>query len=182
MPYRQLGLQAFCQYVLDRIDRTDDEGCWLWCGPGNGGGYGLSAYASPSGTHVAHRVVWEVLVGPIPPGLVLDHTCCNKLCVNPTHLEPVTPQENTKRGGSYRRKAHSKRLDAARQRDAEERKQKRMGPGLLWKMFEAEDRKAEDPWWDEMLARQRELEFRGLIHRLGPTSCGPAFQRLCQLD
>jgi hypothetical protein len=46
----------------------------------------------------AHRVAFEWLVGPVPKGLVLDHLCRNRGCVNPSHLEPVTQQVNTLRG------------------------------------------------------------------------------------
>lgn len=45
-----------------------------------------------------HRVTYELLVGPIPDGLQLDHLCRVRGCVNPAHLEPVTPRENTLRG------------------------------------------------------------------------------------
>ncbi|PWT74929.1 MAG: hypothetical protein C5B60_06085 [Chloroflexi bacterium] len=44
-----------------------------------------------------HRLVYTLVVGPIPNGLVLDHTCCNKACCNPAHLEPVTQAENARR-------------------------------------------------------------------------------------
>jgi hypothetical protein len=46
----------------------------------------------------AHRVVYEALVGPVPEGLELDHTCDNPPCCNPGHLEPVTHAENMRRG------------------------------------------------------------------------------------
>jgi hypothetical protein len=46
----------------------------------------------------AHRYAYELLVGPIASGLVLDHLCRNPGCVNPKHLEPVTDRENTRRG------------------------------------------------------------------------------------
>lgn len=46
----------------------------------------------------AHRVLYEIVVGNVAPGLVLDHLCRNRLCLNPDHLEEVTPLENTRRG------------------------------------------------------------------------------------
>lgn len=49
---------------------------------------------------LAHRAVYDEIVGPIPYGLTLDHLCANPPCVNPAHMEPVTPGENRKRGGS----------------------------------------------------------------------------------
>jgi hypothetical protein len=50
---------------------------------------------------MAHRAMYAEHMGPIPDGLVLDHLCRVKSCVNPTHLEPVTPLVNFQRGMGY---------------------------------------------------------------------------------
>lgn len=72
--------------------------CWLWQGGITGAGYGLIAAGAPSSEQLAaHRVAYEIIVGPIPVGLELDHLCRVRHCVNPSHLEPVTHQENLRR-------------------------------------------------------------------------------------
>jgi len=79
------------------IVKTDS--CWLWIGTVNSTGYG---YFQTGGRGTkkarAHRYAYEFLVGPIPKGLVLDHLCRVKICVNPEHLQPVTQRENVLRG------------------------------------------------------------------------------------
>ena len=75
------------------------RGCWIFGPRLNRNGYGRIRWngAEP----VVHRLVWELLVGPIAPGLVLDHVkarCSSRACCNPAHLEPVTPRENVHRG------------------------------------------------------------------------------------
>jgi hypothetical protein len=75
------------------------EGCWEWLGAHNPKGYALVKYNGRQ--TFAHRTVYEVLVGPIPEGLYIDHLCRNTGCVNPDHLEPVTMRENLLRGNTH---------------------------------------------------------------------------------
>lgn len=76
------------------VQKTD--ACWLWRGHTTPGDYGRFW---TGGRHiVAHRWAYEQVVGPIPSGLFLDHLCRTRLCVRPDHLEPVTHQENMRRG------------------------------------------------------------------------------------
>lgn len=72
--------------------------CWLWQGKLTDRGYGTIKVGGKHGKNCrAHRVSYELFVGPIPAGLTIDHLCRNRSCVNPLHLEPVTQGENTRR-------------------------------------------------------------------------------------
>lgn len=82
------------QAILDRIDVGD---CWEWLGHRQPKGYGTL------GKRLAHRVVWELLVGPIPPPLQCDHLCHNKACVNPDHIRLTTNRENSLARHFYQR-------------------------------------------------------------------------------
>jgi hypothetical protein len=78
----------------------DESPCWIWTGSRNRGGYGhIGINRVPARTH---RVAYELLRGPIPDGLQLDHLCRNRACLNPAHLEPVTNWENQLRGDTSR--------------------------------------------------------------------------------
>jgi hypothetical protein len=75
---------------------VDENGCWIWQKAKTTKGYG---YKYRDGRMVvAHRWMYELSVGPIPEGLQLDHLCRVHACINPAHLEPVTPRENNRRG------------------------------------------------------------------------------------
>nr|WP_202546322.1 HNH endonuclease signature motif containing protein [Streptomyces sp. SID2119] len=76
---------------------ADEIGCLLWTAHLKSSGYGeFTAYGRRNVP--AHRFAYELLVGPIPSGLHLDHLCRERRCVRPDHLEPVTPGENVRRG------------------------------------------------------------------------------------
>jgi hypothetical protein len=77
------------------------EVCWPWLGGLNGHGYGTQGTTFRGFKWLAHRLVYEIMVGPIPKGLTLDHLCRNHACVNPLHLEPVTAVENVMRGDGW---------------------------------------------------------------------------------
>lgn len=86
--------EPFWHLVVDNGD-----GCWLWTGYVNDRGYGIASFVR-DGKHAAttaHRRAYNLMVGPVPDGLQLDHLCRVRLCVNPYHMEPVTPAENTRR-------------------------------------------------------------------------------------
>lgn len=74
------------------IDKTSEHGCWLWRGSLNNYGYGRLDRT------YSHILAWETANGPVPDGMELDHLCRTPACCNPSHLEPVTRQENQRRG------------------------------------------------------------------------------------
>lgn len=82
------------EYILDPA-----TGCWNWQRQRNEFGYGRARDKSNRNT-LAHRIMYERLVGLIPDGMQLDHLCRNHACVNPAHLEPVTHGENQRRGNN----------------------------------------------------------------------------------
>src|SRR5574337_399941 len=77
------------------------DGCWNWAGGLSGGkGYGL--FANAERTVGAHRFAYELAFGAIPSALQIDHLCANRRCVNPAHMEVVTPHENMLRASEMR--------------------------------------------------------------------------------
>lgn len=94
-----------------KVNKTD--GCWLWTASTR---YGYGTFNDGSGTVAAHRFAYQLVVGPIPNGLQLDHlchtdavargeceggdSCQHRRCVNPSHLEPVTGLDNSRRGNA----------------------------------------------------------------------------------
>lgn len=84
--------------LLAETTRWDPDHCWVWRGTRAGNGYPVAYSPRDKTTTWAHRLSYELFVGPIPRGLTIDHLCRNKVCVNPKHLEAVTIRENILRG------------------------------------------------------------------------------------
>lgn len=86
-------------YFWPKVDAS--ASCWVWTASmkNSYGGFGVGR-GERRRVGYAHRIAWEMLVGPIPTGMHLDHLCKNTLCVNPDHLEPVTPATNSQRGAT----------------------------------------------------------------------------------
>lgn len=93
------GLSVMARFMLKVVE--NDDGCWLWTGATSGTDRKYGRYCpEPTAStklEMAHRVSYELFVGPIPEGLTIDHLCRVTLCVNPEHLEPVPLQENLRR-------------------------------------------------------------------------------------
>lgn len=84
---------------FERLWELGEGGCWLWKNALNAG-YGAfsSTVGGKAHIYLAHRVSYTIHVGEIPRGLVIDHLCEVKSCVNPEHLEAVTLEVNVQRG------------------------------------------------------------------------------------
>lgn len=96
---------------MSHVFMIPESTCWWWSKAHDKDGYAcFSNKTNPkSNTHRAQRIAYELFVGEIPPGLVTDHICRNRGCVNPRHLEPVTGKINTNRGiNANSRKTHCK--------------------------------------------------------------------------
>lgn len=103
-PQADLPLKAQYQFPENLARRllfcpptTMPTGCIEYTGSRSRGGYGTVSVGGGT-NRPAHRASYELVRGPIPDGLQLDHLCRNRICVNPAHLEPVTQRENLMRG------------------------------------------------------------------------------------
>lgn len=79
-----------------------ESGCWVWTGRTIRGIYGLWQDTT------AHRAIWRESGRELPDGLDLHHTCPNKLCVNPDHMELVEAREHRRRHASRNQGGRSK--------------------------------------------------------------------------
>ncbi len=83
-----------------KVSGTENpNGCWIWTAYRNQDGYGK--FELDNDIVYAHRIAYQLFVGPIPSNLELDHLCRNPACVNPAHLELVLHIENVRRGDNW---------------------------------------------------------------------------------
>lgn len=90
-------------------DRGFDTPCWIWqLKISTKTGYGIERVGGQD--QLAHRAAYQRDRGTIPDGLQLDHLCRVRECCNPSHMEPVTPQENTRRSAAAKLSLEQSRM------------------------------------------------------------------------
>ena len=94
----QWGVSNTGERFWAKVERKTISDCWNWTGPIMPNGYAQFRTRNPRGKQYSHRFAYEFFFGAISKGLTLDHLCRNRRCCNPFHLEPVTIQENLRRG------------------------------------------------------------------------------------
>lgn len=87
---------------LSKLSAPDENGCIIWRGTMQSNGYGCFWWNRK--TCLAHRLSVAFSGREIPDGYHVDHLCRVTRCVNPDHLEPVTPGENARRGETFARR------------------------------------------------------------------------------
>lgn len=95
---RTISLLPMSVRILANCEPEPNTGCWLWTGTMRGNGTGYGCISVKHELVAAHRASYEAFKGPIPEGLHIDHLCRVRCCVNPDHLEAVTPRVNVLRG------------------------------------------------------------------------------------
>lgn len=89
-------MREVTERFLSKVNKNGAGGCWLWTAAINSKGYGVFRHNGIM--RLASTVAFEIFKGPKPRGMHVDHLCRVRHCVNPAHLDLVTPKVNTRRG------------------------------------------------------------------------------------
>lgn len=95
-----LDVRQIARRFWTKVDKQGPNDCWLWIACTNKDGYGRFGIRRGY-VEWAHRVAYFLSGQSVPSGLVLDHTCDVKRCVNPKHLQPSTHKHNILRGTGF---------------------------------------------------------------------------------
>lgn len=86
-------INSLPEHISKKIEPCRDTGCWNFIGKDpSSNGYQRAWYKGVRS--MAHRIVYTLIVGGNIEGKQLDHSCCNRSCVNPKHLEPMSGKKN----------------------------------------------------------------------------------------
>ena len=103
--HRGIHIPAFDPMrIMSKITIDNETKCWIWKASLYASGYGQIKIKGKS--YPAHRASYSQFIGEIPPFHHIDHLCRVRKCVNPEHLEPVTPAENVRRACLARNALH----------------------------------------------------------------------------
>ena len=97
-------MDSLGQRIESHIERVPFSGCWIWLANiRNGYGRTITGSRTDGSRRLAsvHRLLYEKKYGPIETGMEIDHLCRVRCCVNPEHLESVTPKVNRLRGVGF---------------------------------------------------------------------------------